>query len=225
MRRPAAKIRPRQIVRKEDAKTQQDRIYRQSLRRRNHKNSGAVQFATTEFFSVGLASSNTIPRGDELTARGLKATSDALRKEIVCFLQFCYRRPQLDSAFANSLLKGCALIIEEQMRVTAPEKIANAQSDFDVIEWLEQEISRAGFERAPFRFLVGVGSEHYYWQKYLAGIGPKQFEKSEPIRRRHHEVEQDEIRLEIFANLQCALGINDRLESSVLIFNQNFFEQ
>jgi hypothetical protein len=65
----------------------------------------------------------------------------------------------------NSFFERGALIIEEQMSATALEKIANAQSDFDVIEWLEQEISRDGFERAPFRFFIGVGSEHHDWQK------------------------------------------------------------
>jgi len=57
------------------------------------------------------------------------------------------------------------LIIEEQVRVTALEQIANSQGNFDVIERLEEKIGSAGLERAAFGFFIGIGGQNDYGQK------------------------------------------------------------
>src|SRR5258708_7549071 len=110
------------------------------------------------------------------------------------------------------------------MNAAGLQEIAKAQDDFSMIERLAQKIRRAGLQCASFRSFARVGGQNNDGQKCFLRFSTKLFQNSETVRRRHHQIEQNKVRLKILANLERSLRISDRLEARVLVFNQNFLE-
>ena len=92
------------------------------------------------------------------------------------------------------------------MSAPAFKKIANPQNNLGMIEGLAQKICGPGLERAPFRFFVRVRGQNNYRQKALPVFGAQRFENGKAIRRRHHQIEQNQIRAKFFAELEDKLG-------------------
>ena len=102
------------------------------------------------------------------------------------------------------------------MSAPAFKKIANPQNNLGMIEGLAQKICGPGLERAPFRFFVRVRGQNNYRQKALPVFGAQRFENGKAIRRRHHQIEQNQIRAKFFAELEDKLGIPYGLDTRVI---------
>src|ERR1041384_762225 len=105
------------------------------------------------------------------------------------------------------------------------QQIPNAQRNFDVIKRLQQEISRARFERPTFGFFVGISGQNDDGQKQIGVFRAERFENVEAIRLGHHQIEKDEVGLKLFATRQNLFRIRGGFETSVAILNENLFQQ
>jgi hypothetical protein len=102
----------------------------------------------------------------------------------------------------------------------ASQQRPHAGQQFLGAEWLDQVIVRAGIQTGHAVFHLAFGGEH----EHRHGIGqPAQFRADfVAVELRHHDVEQDQVRLLFEGAFQAALAIRRRQRAIALRFEHVF---
>ena len=123
---------------------------------------------------------------------------------------------QVGGALADSLLE--VLVAVEQLQLQAPrlEQVGDPQAHLDRLERLAQEVVGAGGQRALARRSGGVGRQDEDRDaRRPRGDGPQDLHQLEAVRRRHLQVEQDQVGRRGLAEVVDRRGV-DR-DSHVLV--------
>ena len=97
---------------------------------------------------------------------------------------------------------------ERHVQPACFEEIADAQQDLELLERLGEKVPRARREGPSLRLRGRVGRQHDDRQVGVGGdLRLELSEHRHPVEVRHHQVEQDEVRLEVTIERQDAARI------------------
>ena len=87
------------------------------------------------------------------------------------------------------------MAVELEVEPPRVEQVLDPQEDFEPVERLGQEVFRAGGQGALPGLERHVRGQHEHREIDVLGNGER-LDDGHPVEVRHHEIEQDEIRLE-----------------------------
>ena len=115
---------------------------------------------------------------------------------------------QLLGALANRLLERAIVLGERHVQPARLEEIADAQQHLELLERLGEKVPRARRQGPSLRLRGRVGRQHDDRQVGVGGdLRLELSEHRHPVEVRHHQVEQDEVRLEVTIERQDATRI------------------
>ena len=103
----------------------------------------------------------------------------------------------------HGLLERAVLRLELAIEPPRVEQVADAQERLELLERLREEVARPRVERLAPGLQQGVGRQHEDRHVRVAGdLGLEELEQGEAVEVRHHEVEQDQVGLELAVQVE-----------------------
>ena len=131
---------------------------------------------------------------------------------------------ELLRAFAYDLLERSIVTIEVEVKVPRVEEVLDAQEHLEPVERLRQKVLGTGLQRALLRCDARIGREDQDREKHVRG-NLELSDDRDPIQARHHQVEQDQIRVKLVVQRAHLPGLRGASNLAVPGVRQHALEE
>jgi hypothetical protein len=124
----------------------------------------------------------------------------------------------------DDLLERAVVAVEIEVEAARVQEVADPQHDLETVEGLGEEILGAGLERPLLGVAGRVGGQDEDRQEDVVG-NPELLDDRDPIQVRHHQIEQDQVGLELAVETEHLSGIRGALDLAVAGLRQHALEE